>query len=205
VVGPNQDQTIQILAFSSFASHNARVVEYFKFLEFFKLIWHHEFEFIYLVFANPSGSRAKYRSYEYLTAFRDEKSVQPSLLLRTPQDPTEDGSMIESFVLTLYFNSLHVCFHLEGLEGHQPHLQRAYILVIISECGDELWGLCISTWNAPNDTGASIGLCFILQRRRVAWGATRLVSLLVMYSVHEKQRKHKYSKIIAGSAQNGDF
>ena len=32
-----------------------------------------------------------------------------------------------------------------------------------------------------------------------------LVPLLVMYSVDEKQRKHKFPKITAGSAQNGDF
>jgi hypothetical protein len=59
--------------------------------------------------------------YEYLTAFRDEKRATLSLLLPTPQDPTEDVSMTGSFVLTLYFNTLHVCFHVDGLERHQQH------------------------------------------------------------------------------------
>jgi hypothetical protein len=60
-------------------------------------------------------------NYEYLTAFRDEKSVQPSLLLQTPQVPTDDVSMTVFLRLVLYFNTLHVRFHLEGLEGHQQH------------------------------------------------------------------------------------
>ena len=59
--------------------------------------------------------------YEYLTAFRDKKRATLSLLLQAPQDPTEDASMTESFVLVLYFNTLHVRFHVEGLEGHQRH------------------------------------------------------------------------------------
>ena len=59
--------------------------------------------------------------YEYLTAFRDKKRATLSLLLQAPQDPTEDASMTESFLLVLYFNTLHVCFHVEGLEGHQRH------------------------------------------------------------------------------------
>jgi hypothetical protein len=33
----------------------------------------------------------------------------------------------------------------------------------------------------------------------------RLLSILVIYSAFEKQRKHKYLKIFAGSAQNSDF
>jgi hypothetical protein len=47
---------------------------------------------------------------------------------------------------------------------------------------------------APNCTAASTDLFFSLQRRRVAWGATRQVPFLIMYSAFEKQRKHKYSK-----------
>jgi hypothetical protein len=58
-------------------------------------------------------------TYEYLTAFRDEKRATLSLLLPTPQDPTEDASMTESFLLTLYFNTLHVRFHVDALEVHQ--------------------------------------------------------------------------------------
>jgi hypothetical protein len=39
----------------------------------------------------------------------------------------------------------------------------------------------------------------------VDWGAMFLVPSLIMYSAFEKQQKHKYLKIFAGSAQNGDF
>jgi hypothetical protein len=46
--------------------------------------------------------------------------------------------MTVSFLLVLYFNTLHVRFHVDGLEGHQQHLQRAYALAIISGCGDKL-------------------------------------------------------------------
>jgi hypothetical protein len=59
--------------------------------------------------------------YEYLTASRYGKRATLSALLPAPQDPTEDASMTESFVLTLYFNTLHVRFHVDGLEGHQQH------------------------------------------------------------------------------------
>jgi hypothetical protein len=57
--------------------------------------------------------------YESVTASRYVKRVQPSLLMQTPQDPTESVSMTESFILTLCFNTLHVCFHVDGLELHQ--------------------------------------------------------------------------------------
>jgi hypothetical protein len=59
--------------------------------------------------------------YESVTASCYVKSVQLSLLMRTPQDPTESLSMMESFILVLYFNTLHVHFHVDGLEGHQRH------------------------------------------------------------------------------------
>ena len=59
--------------------------------------------------------------YEYLTAFRDEKRATLSLLLPTPQDPSGDVTMTESFFLTLYLNTLHVRFHVDGLEVHQKH------------------------------------------------------------------------------------
>jgi hypothetical protein len=62
-----------------------------------------------------------------------------------------------------------------------------------------------NTLHLLNCTGEGTQLFFALQRRRVACGATCQVAQMVMYSVDEKQRKHKYSKIIAGSAQNGDF
>jgi hypothetical protein len=95
------------------------------------------------------------KQYEYLTAFRDEKRATLSLLLPTPQDPTEDASMTESFLLTLYFNTLHVHIHVDGLEGHQRHHWSWYILVIISGCGDELWGPWRTTKTAPNRTTAA--------------------------------------------------
>ena len=48
-------------------------------------------------------------------------------------------------------------------------------------------------------------LFFILQRRRVAWGATCLVALLLMYSGDENRQSCKYWKFTAASAQNDDF
>jgi hypothetical protein len=57
--------------------------------------------------------------YESLTGFRDEKRATLSALLPAPQDPTEDASMTESFLLTLYFNTLYVRFHVDALEVHQ--------------------------------------------------------------------------------------
>ena len=59
--------------------------------------------------------------YECETFLRDAKWVQPSLLQRAPQDPNGNLSMTESVLLTLYFNSLHVRFHVDLLEGHQQH------------------------------------------------------------------------------------
>jgi hypothetical protein len=80
-----------------------------------------------------------------------------------------------------------------------------YVLDKISGCSDKPWGPWISTKTAPKCTAAVTGLFFALQRRRVAWGVTRLVAQMVIYSGNEKQRKLKYSKITAASAQNGDF
>ena len=79
--------------------------------------------------------------YESLTASRYGKRATLSPLLPAPQDPTEDASMTESFVLTLYFNTLHVRFHVDGLEVPQPHHQSEHLLDIIPKCGDELWGI----------------------------------------------------------------
>jgi hypothetical protein len=57
-------------------------------------------------------------TYESLTGSRYGKRATLSALLPAPQGPTEDASMTESFVLTLYYNTLHVRFHVDGLEGH---------------------------------------------------------------------------------------
>ena len=121
------------------------------------------------------------------------------------QYPIEDVSMTESVLLTLYFNTLYVHFHVDGLEGHQRHHWSWYLLVIITKEGWASSCPWITTLVPPNHTAASTDLFFILQRRRVAWGATRLLSLLVMCSHDKNQRKRKNPKIAAGSVQNGDF
>jgi hypothetical protein len=59
--------------------------------------------------------------YESETLLRDAKRVQPSLLLRTPKHPTESLSMTESFLLVVCFNTLHVLFHVDGLERCRRH------------------------------------------------------------------------------------
>jgi hypothetical protein len=59
--------------------------------------------------------------YESVTASRYVKRVQPSLLMRTPQDPSGDVSLTVSLRLVLYFNTLHVRFHVDLLEEHQQH------------------------------------------------------------------------------------
>jgi hypothetical protein len=59
--------------------------------------------------------------YESETCLRDRKWVQPSLLLQTPQDPTESVSLTESFLLFVSTSTLYVLFHVDGLEIHQWH------------------------------------------------------------------------------------
>jgi hypothetical protein len=110
-------------------------------------------------FAEQTAAAASW--YEYLTAFRDEKRATLSLLLRTPQDPTEDVSMTVSLRLVLYFNTLHGLLHVEGLEGHQRHHCSWYVLYKISECGDDPWGQWITTYIAPKCTAAATDLFFI--------------------------------------------
>jgi hypothetical protein len=100
--------------------------------------------------------------YESVTASRYVKRVQLLLLLRTPQHPTESLSMMESFVLTLCFNTLHVLFHVEGVEGCHQHHQSAYVLDKISGCGDDPWGPWITTLIALIHTTEGTGLFFIL-------------------------------------------
>jgi hypothetical protein len=98
-----------------------------------------------------------------------------------------------------------VRFHVDGLEVPQPHHQSEHVLDIIPKCGDEPCGPWITTYIAPFCTASATGLFFILQRRRVAWGATRLVPLLAMFGVIENRQSCKYSKITAASVQNGQI
>jgi hypothetical protein len=102
--------------------------------------------------------------YESATGFRDEKRATLLPLLQTPQDPIGDVSMTESFLLALYFNTLHAHFHVDGLKGHQRHHQSWYLLVKISGCGDSPWGPWITSYTAPNCTGSYRTILYPLQK-----------------------------------------
>jgi hypothetical protein len=76
-----------------------------------------------------------------------------------------------------------------------------YVLDKISGCGDSPWGPWITTYIALIHTAAATDLFFVLQRRRVDWGAMFLVLLLLMYRADEKRQSCKYLKIMSPSSQ----
>jgi hypothetical protein len=76
------------------------------------------YSFIFLYFIIKNNAK---QYYESVTGSRDEKRATLLPLLPTQQDPVGNLSMPESFLLVVCFNTLHVLFHVGGLEMHQWH------------------------------------------------------------------------------------